>query len=193
MNETLSAAGEACRFRTRPRVTKIPAFTHGTGPRCGECGQISHAPARNENTGTRVRKRPAPRGVQPNFARACSQRRCWHLRKESACAAWNVRRFRTHFPARNKKALSLDQETEPCSAVPLLLLRLRRTTRNAITGVNRPCLRICTRQTSGGCSGVIFTRRGTALHRPAALWIRGGRCLSPSQRKILNYLPFFGS
>ena len=56
------------------------------------------------------------------------------------------------------------------------------TTRNAITGVNRPRLHICARQTSGGCSGVIFTRRGTALHRPAALWIRGGRCLSPSQR-----------
>lgn len=153
--------------RARPRVTKIPAFTHGTGPRRGECSQILYAPARNEDVGICARNRPAPRGSQPNFARAR--------------------------PRVIKKALSLDQETEPCSAVPLLLLRLRGTTRNAITGVNRPCLRICARQTSGGCSGVIFTRRGTALHRPAALWIRGGRCLSPSQRKILNYLPFFGS
>ena len=168
MNETLSAAGSAAKFCTR-------------------------SPARNENTGTRVRKRPAPRRSQPNFARACSQRRCWHSRTEPARAAGSAAKFCTRSPARNKKALSLDQETEPCSAVPLLLLRLRGTTRNAITGVNRPCLRICTRQTSGGCSGVIFTRRGTALHRPAALWIRGGRCLSPSQRKILNYLPFFGS
>ena len=173
-----------------------------------ECSQILHAPARNEDAGIRVRNLPAPRGMQPNFvracrsegagirvrnlpvprgmqpnfARACSQRRRWHSRKEAACAAWNVRRFHTRFPARNKKALSLDQETEPCSAVPLLLLRLRGTTRNAITGVNRPRLRICAWQTSGGCSGVIFTRRSTALHRPAALWIRGGRCLSPSQR-----------
>lgn len=159
----------------------------------GGRSQILHSPARNEGAGICVRNLPAPRGVQSNFARARPQRRCWHSRKESACAAGSARKFRTRPPARNKKALSLDQETEPCSAVPLLLLRLRGTTRNAITGVNRPRLRICARQTSGGCSGVIFTRRGTALHRPAALWIRGGRCLSPSQRKILNYLPFFGS
>ncbi len=154
-------------FVTRPRVTKMPAFAYGSGPRRRECSQILYAPARNENAGIRVRKRPAPRGKHADFVPAR--------------------------PRVIKKALSLDQETEPCSAVPLLLLRLRGTTRNAITGVNRPRLRICTRQTSGGCSGVIFTRRGTALHRPAALWIRGGRCLSPSQRKILNYLPFFGS
>ena len=83
--------------RARPRVTKIPAFTHGTGPRRGECSQILYAPARNEGAGIRVRKRPAPRGVQPNFVRArprvikklclLTKRQSLALRYHSCCSA----------------------------------------------------------------------------------------------------------
>ena len=95
--ESACAAGSAAKFCTRPPVTKMLAFTYGTGPRRGECSQISHAPARNEDAGIRARKRPAPWGMQPNFARArprvikklclLTKRQSLALRYHSCCSA----------------------------------------------------------------------------------------------------------
>ena len=100
-------------------------------------------------------------------------------------------KLRHKFPHAHEKNLCLRSRDRGLLCGTTLVAPRCGTTRSAITGANRPRLRICARQTSGGCSGVIFTRRCTALHRPAALWIRGGRCLSPSRRLNFEFFTAF--
>ena len=161
-----SAGGQCPPLRgTRSRRKKplAPGYHPVSGARC--------APKVSTNSPTRAKKRWHP-DTNPFPARGAHQRSA-------------------QIPhAHEKASVSMSRDRGLLCGTTLVAPRCG-TTRSAITGANRPRLRICARQTSGGCSGVIFTRRCTALHRPAALWIRGGRCLSPSRRLNFEFFTAF--